>query len=484
MIESVQNNFQSIKYKETSTFNTLSKKHYSKYNADNQRRNEKITPNEGLKLFYQGLVSQGKDTINSIIKNPKSALISFLGISAGLSLLPFAGIPTVVGGGVLAISFAGIAAGKAVYHAIQFTEAYKTGENDIARNKLEQVGRDSFDITISAPFVPKALINSQKFAKYGKIQIDKDLISRILNKSSITEKYTILKDSDTYLYRHINFQTAVDRELALINDMTDAEKLNIKKELLEYNIPEKDIPKYVLVKEGLKEGITVIPDTSYASLPKNTQGYVSQQDCAIVFNDFKNPHLKDIVDNVVMIQKQTQGNTVKAKFKDIKTGQIYDETIDAALLNEYHSRCESYKHLTPQAKRILTTLHEREHIMQFARLIQMKDFGVIKNLSTRGKHLYEKIINQIPQVKIGTPEAIEAESLNSFTINPTILNYIKRPFEIAARRVEYSLLDNPVFKKLNTVFEYTNKNSKFSIPETIFMTDARFESIKLNGKTK
>ena len=478
MIEAVQNNFQNTNNIRTGKYNTYSEKYYFKPYSSGSKANEIITLEEGIHILGKGISGQCRDTINSIIKNPVKTLIGIMGITVGMTLLPFIGVSTAVGGSVLALGFAAIATGKAVYHAVEFSKSYKDGACDIARNNLEQVGRDSFDIAISAPFVPKALSVTKKFVKYGKIQINKDLFGRISKEKSLTGMYGALMEGDTYLYRHINFQKAVDRELAMISDMTDAEKLKIKNELISFSVPEKDIPMQVLIKMGKKDGVTTLPDIGYTSMSKNTQGYASQSNCSIMLNDFKRPYIKDTIDNLVMVQKRVENGVIRAKFRDIKTGQIYDETIDITLLNEYNSRCESYKRLSPQAKRILTTLHEREHIMQFARLIQLKGFGIMRNLTARGKELYKEIISQMPAVESASREAIEAESLASFNMNPTIFNYIKRPFEIGARRAEYSVIDDSIFKKLNTIFEYTNKYAKSSIEKTIFMTDARYESVK------
>ena len=474
-LDSIPHN-QIQKFKDKFEFPSLYNNTIRRPKAYNPKQNEIITLDEGMKILGKGWSGQFKDTLDAIIKNPAKSIAAFAITTAGIMMLPIIGIPSAVGAGALAVGFAAVALGKAVYHGISFANSNKNGSRDIARNNLEQIGRDSFDLTISLPFVPKTLSDIQKFSKYGHIGINKNLINKMSKAKNIYSQYAILKGEDTHLIRHLNFQKALDKELAAINDMTTAEKLKVREELLSYSVPEKELPLAVLEKIAQKEGVTTIPDIGYTSMSEKTQGFASSKSCSITFNDFKNPYIRESYDNMVIISKENIGNTVKATFKDMNTGKIYEETIDIDILNEYNSRCESYKQLTPQAKRILTTIHEREHISQFARLIQMKGFDVIKGLTQRGKQLYEQIINQMPRIETGTQEAIEAESLSSFAINPTILNYIKRPFEIGARRVEFATYDKPLFKKLNKIFDYTNKNSKTSIEGSIIMTDARLES--------
>lgn len=439
------------------------------------KRNEKISFEEGLNILGKGIKGQFKDTLDAIVKNPIKTLTGILGISATLMLLPLIGIPSAVGGGAFAIGFAGVAIYKAISHSLAFANANKNGSRDIARYQLEQVGRDSFDLAISIPFVPKAISNIQKYGKYGNFGINSELINELKITKGLSNKFKILQKTNTHLYRQMNFKKAVDDELALLKNISEKEKLSIKEELLSYNVREDKLASLVLEKWAKEHNIETLPDLGYESMAKNTQGYASEKDCSIILNDHK-VNIPSPYDDLKITYQETKNGVVKAIFKDTKTGQLYRETIEQELLNEYNTNCAIYNQLSPQAKCILTTIHEREHIAQFIRLIQLKGFDCIKNLTPRGKELYQQMISQMPQIQTGTQEALEAESLISFNLNPTLYNYIKRPFEIGARRVEFETCKNPVFQKLNKIFEYTNKHAKSSLSGDIFMTDVRLES--------
>ena len=131
-------------------------------------KNQKIGVAEGTELFLGGVIKQGKEMVTAIIQHPLKTLAFMAVTSVGLLALPLIGIPSAVGGGVLAIGFAGFAITKAVKHATQFARTNREGTYDQARLHLQQIGEDTFDIALSAPFVPKAISNIKSFIKYGK----------------------------------------------------------------------------------------------------------------------------------------------------------------------------------------------------------------------------------------------------------------------------------------------------------------------------
>ena len=111
------------------------------------------------------ILNQAKGIIDSIVKHPIKTLAVIGGTSLALMLLPVIGIPTAVGGGILAIGFAGLSVGKGISHAIQFAKNNEEGTYHLARKNLEQIGEDTVDLALSVPFVPKSIIHVKNFAK-------------------------------------------------------------------------------------------------------------------------------------------------------------------------------------------------------------------------------------------------------------------------------------------------------------------------------
>ena len=140
-------------------------------------------------------------------------------------------------------------------------------------------------------------------------------------------------------------------------------------------------------------------------------------------------------------------------------------------------RCSTHHKLSPQASRILTIIHEREHIHQFALMSKLKGIEWLKNtITSRGRYLLSDMIEEINN----KPQTIEPDRvLSYFYRSPlgTPLSYIKETIEIDAREMEYQAIKNPIFKSLNNIFTRTNNANNISIEKNILINDARIESV-------
>ena len=446
-------------------------------------KNKKIGVAEGAELFVGGVVKQGKELINSIIKHPLKTAAVFAATTLGLMALPLIGIPSAVGGGILAIGFAGFAIGKSVNHAIQFSKSNKEGSYDIARLHLQQMGEDTFDLALSVPFVPKAITNIKNFATYGKIGINNTLINELKGTKGSFNKIKALFKADSEMMRNYNFQGALDknlRETYSPEAFSEEHIAEIRRQVLEFNVPVEKIPEVVLEKYAQARGITTKPNLKYTAMPPNTQGMAVADDCTIYLNNNKPYSGKPAFNEFATIKTELKGNEYFITYKNKNTGAIIVETIEKNLLDRYNALCQGHKTLSPEAAKILTILHEREHIHQFAQAFKMKGFEWMKgNLTPQGKQLFEQMITEMPKVKPGSPEAMLIETYTQPVANGTLAAYIKRPLEIGARNIEEKAFINPIFGTIDEVFKAMKYSKGLSIGENILLNDARIESSKV-----
>lgn len=446
-------------------------------NLNTNLNNKKISFSEGTELLFKGFVTQGREMLTSIIEHPVKTAAIIGGTTLGIMALPVIGVPTTVGGAVLAIGFTGIATAKTLYHTALFAKNNHKGSYNIARRQLQQIGEDSFDLALSAPFAPKALTNVKNFHKYGKINLNSNLINNIKSSKKFDKKLQTLRNTDKELTRNINFQSAVDKEISKIQNITDIEKAKLKKELLAFNVEMEKIPQVVLDKWSEIKGIKTQPDLFYDSLPSNTFGCAIGGDCSITLNNFKQKHNVKLFDNYEQLDITNIGKDYMIRYKDKNTGKIIIETIEQTVLDSYNALIAQYNKMTPQAKRILTTVHEREHINQYAQIISQKGYDWLKHSITQhGKELYEKMLLEMPIPKLGTFESMKIESFLLPVTSKTPAGYIKQPIEIGARDVEIKALNNKTFQKLNNIFTEVNKNSKTSLENELIMNNIRIES--------
>lgn len=435
---------------------------------------------EGLNLLGNGIIKQVSGVFSSIIQHPMKTLALVGGTTLGLMALPVIGIPTAVGAGVLAAGFGALALGKGVYHAVQFAKNNEEGTYDIARKNLEQIGGDTVDLALSAPFVPKAISNIKNFAKYGKIGYNTTLINELKTAKTVKNKWTVLKNTDAELSRNINYQNAVDKELAKLNSLSNAQKADIKKELLDFNVPTDKISEVVLDKWAQIKGIKAKPDLKYETLPTNTGGHATPKDCSITINDRKAyiPN-KTFQDYKLLKSELVDGKYINT-YKHVKTGNLVQDTIDKQILDAYTDLYVQQKNLTAEAKQILTTVHEREHIHQYAQITAHKG-KQWANPSARADALYQQMIQDMKPVQAGSVEAQQIEALASATNNGTPISYIKNAREIGARQVEAQAMTDANLQRLDNVFAKTNKAKPTPTGNTLLVNGLRVQSAGNNN---
>lgn len=439
------------------------------------KRERKISFKEGSSIFVSGIIKQGIDTVKSIVEHPIKTIAIVGGTTIGLMALPFIGIPTAVGGAALAIGFASFAIAKGAYHTIQFANNNKNGNYNLARKNLQNMGEDTIDIALSAPFIPKSVSRIQNFAQYGKLGFNQQLINTLRNEKSIIKKFKALKNFDKNMSRSINYQSSVDKELAKYKDFTDSEKAALKKDILDYNVPKQDIPIVVLQKWAEKNGITTLPEIKFATIPQNVGGYAIIKDCSIVLNDYKRKITPNNFSNYRQLSARLLNNEYEITYRDLKTGNIIKETISKDLLDSYNRLYELEKQLTPEARNILVTLHEREHINQYTQIFGQNGF-TWSPTTTEGQARYTQMMNELnrnPKIKFSQQEL---ETLSDKSAITTPLSYIKNPREIGARNVEWKTLEDNNFKILNNVFDKTNKMKTPHLRETVMLNALRPES--------
>nr|QGT49724.1 hypothetical protein Melaina855_1110 [uncultured Candidatus Melainabacteria bacterium] len=436
----------------------------------------KITIEEGYGLILQGIKNQGKELISSIINHPLKTAALVSGTTLAMMALPFIGIPTAVGGGILAIGFAGFSLGKTFIHTYEFIKNNKQGKYHLARTNLEKLGEDTFDTVLSVPFAPKAITTLKNFSKFGKINFNSELILQLKQTNKLSEKFSLFKYTDKELSRSLNFQSAVENELAKLKHLSEAEKTNLHKELLDFNVTIEKLPEVVLDKWAKIRGIKTQPDIKYTSLPKNTKAIACASDCSIVLNNYK-LKIPNEFSNYELISYIADNDNYIMKYKDTKNGKVIIETINKNIFDSYNKLCEIHNKLSPQASKILTLIHEREHIHQFAQMTQTRGLDWLKNnITQRSKYLFNKMIDEMKQ-KIYTGN--EYKRINSYFEVPkfdTPASYIKKPIEIDARASEYKAIKNSVFQTLDKIFKKINSSNNISIEKNILINDARIES--------
>jgi|InofroStandDraft_1065614.scaffolds.fasta_scaffold00013_182 hypothetical protein len=440
-------------------------------------KDEKITVGEGTELLLYGILTQGKELLSSILEHPLKTAALIGGTTLGLMALPFIGIPTAVGGGILAAGFAAISLGKTAIHTAEFVKHNKKGSYDIARLSLEQLGKDTFDSALTLPFVPKAITNIKSFSKFGKINLNSELISQLKNTKKFSEKLSTLKAVDKELSRNLNFQYAVEKELSQLKNLTKYEKDIIRKELLDFNISTNNIPEIVIDKWAQAKGIFTKPDIKYAPFPKNTNAMANASDCSITINDYSQ-NIPNVFNNLKVTSiKSISNNEYLVTTKNNKTGAIITETIEKEILDTYNQLSNIYKNLSSEAKNILVIIHEREHIHQFASMCRIKGFDWLKHsITERGRNLLNQMTAEMEKKNILSSDYLRIFSYFNNHKLETQISYIKKPIEIDARAAEFKAINNFTFNMLNKVFTRTNKAQTMSIEKNILLNTTRIES--------
>lgn len=442
------------------THNKIKAKPYS------QTQDKKISIEEGGEILFRGVVNQAGEMLNTIIDNPGKTLGLLAATTIGLMAMPIIGIPTAAASGVLAIGFAAVALGKMAYHTALFAKNNEKGTYDIARTNLEKIGRDTFDTALSAPFVPKGALSAKNFIKYGKI--NNNFIKNGGNIYNIIER-------DAELARSINYKCAVDKEILKIKDLTAAQKTQIKKDLLEFNVPMDEIGSVVMDKWAQIKGIKAKPKIILESYPHDVHGFAFRKECKISFNDYKKEFNRKYFNEYDVVERRLTDDKLYIKYREKKTGKIIEESIDKDMVQAYDRQCKEYLQLTPEAQRISTAIHEREHIHQYTQYFQLKGFDTVKPTSA-ARTTYEAMIKDMPPIDPKSPQALEIAEYLTPAPNRTPLAYIKTPIEILARKAQATAQAHPTFIKLNNVFAQTAKMKDIPMTQNLLINFFRFEN--------
>lgn len=430
-----------------------------RYVIEDVEPQEKIGIAEGTGLLFKGVGKQVKDMVTSIFEHPIRTLAVVGGTTAALFALPLVGIPVAVGGAAMTIGFAGFAVGKGAKHAIEFAKNNSIGEYDKARENLEQIGGDTVDLALAAPFVPKALKEVNRFSKYGKIAYNTEMVSNLSKAKGFKAKFNVLKGANKEASRAVNFNEATEIELAKLNGITDAEKIRIKEYIKKYNVPKDKIPEVTLDLWAQERGISTKPGFRYQSLKnKNTMGYASPNECRITLNDFGDKNIVDVKGNVdtdrfsQLGTARIRNNKLEFTYKDNLTGETFTETIDRSLVQDRNNLINGYKKCSKEAQQILTTTHEREHIDQFARGFKIGELG---SVTDEARNLYTQMAREIPPMS--QDEVLQTMSMMRYNpVKRTLTSYIAEPMEIGARAKEAELLNSQSFQTLDSVFKQSN----------------------------
>lgn len=432
---------------------------------------------EGTGLLIKGIGKQIKSTITSIVEHPIKTLAVVGGTTLGIMALPIIGIPAAVGGSALALGFAGLAVGKGAYHTMQFLKNNENGTYDIARQNLEQIGGDTVDLALSAPFVPKAIKTVKEFATYGKIAYNPNILNELKSAKGLKGKTAVIKNANSELVRKMNYSKTVDAEIAKLQGLTETEAAKLKKDLLEFNVPADKVPEVTLQKWAEIKGTSIKPDIKYGPMAPTTNGFARRTDCSITLNDGTQKTGTPIVGGEFKTLKKVQkGNLYEYEFMD-KSGNIVKGTIDKTILDEYNvfsKACYDPK-LSAQAKKILTTVHEREHIDQFAKIFAQDPNAF--TTTARGKELYTQMLKE--RGPLSASEAAEVNILKNagrYHGKPWT-EYLKDPLEMGARKVEFEAFKNPTFQKLENVFKTVNTmNNNTNYKNLLLMNGLRAQS--------
>ena len=434
-----------------------------------QTNNTKISFGEGVKLWGKGAVNQAKNAISAIVKHPLKTLAVMGGTTAALFALPLIGIPSAVGGAAMAIGFAGLAAAKTITHAVQFSKNKRNGNYDAARDKLQQLGGDCLDLALSVPFVPKGIKEIKKFAKYGKVSVNTTALKGLVNEKGLKAKINVIKDANQEASRVMNYNQAAEAELSKLTGITDAEKAKIKQYITEYNVPKEKIHDVVLDQWAKERGIPTKPECGFRSLERNVGGYADLKTGSITLNDY-GENAATFTGNCDTVRYQQVGKAeinsagqCQINYKDLTTGEVFEEVIDRKLIDDYNALEKMRKKCSPEAKEILTTVHEREHINQYASFYKNGE-NMSSFLTPEAEKLYQKM-----SAEMNPFTAEESELFRQMAhYNPkrkTGAAYLANPREIQARSMEHQLLGQKRFQVLDNVFKVA-KNMKSNVIST------------------
>ncbi len=142
---------------------------------------EKVSFKEGAGLVLKGFVDKAKNIATSIVKHPVKTAIAVAGTCALISAAPLVGISCATAGAFLALGFGAFAIGKTAYDVCETVKDNKEGKYNEVREDLQNIGGDGVDLALTLPFMPKAVKQAGRFAKYGTstVGLNTELISNL-----------------------------------------------------------------------------------------------------------------------------------------------------------------------------------------------------------------------------------------------------------------------------------------------------------------
>ena len=156
--------------------------------VSSNKPNEKVTFKEGVKLVAKGFGNKIKNMITSIVKHPVKTALTIGGTALLIAGAPVIGIASATAASMLALGFAGIAVAKTTADVIETVKDSRAGRRDEVREDLTKLGGDGVDLALSLPFLPKAINQVSRFAKYGKgtLGLNTELLSNLKNCRSLS----------------------------------------------------------------------------------------------------------------------------------------------------------------------------------------------------------------------------------------------------------------------------------------------------------
>ena len=443
-------------------------------------KQEKISFGEGCGLIVKGIGKQVGDMITTIFKHPAKTLLAVGGTTLGLMALPLVGIPVAVGGAALAVGFAGLAAIKGIKHASQFARNNRAGNYDEARKNLEQIGGDTVDLALSAPFVPKGIKSIKKFAKYGKVGVNHQALAELKSAKGLKGKFKSLKTTGKNAERSVNFSEVTENELSKLNGVTDAEKARIRQYIQDYNVPKEQIPEVVLEQWAKEHGISTKPKLSFVATQKNTLGSASPVNGNIVVKDTTLPDLPPSTGGQIdkswrsVKSRLVNPYTYEETYQNTLTGQTRIDYIDKATRDARTNLLNETRNLSPEANMIDTIVHEREHIDQFARIYKIGEKFKGCTPSAEAQTMYRQMAAEMAPM---TPQEIaKYKAMANYNKSGTLATYIMEPCEIGAREAEAKLLAKQEFRILDEVFKETAKVPPSNVKSDLIMNAVRTQS--------
>lgn len=436
------------------------------------QKEKPITMNEGISIIEKGIKTQCIDSFNSLIGNPK-AIIGLLGFSAALALLPLFSIPVSVGGGILAIGFGTAASIKTFKHAKEFIKNNRDKKYNLARKNLETIGEDSVDLALSLPFVPKSVSKLGTFFKYGQVKLNKDVLK---NSKSLT---ALLFKNDAVVERKLYFTKSAAKELKKnVGNLSKQELSKLSTELEEYNVPYDKLPIVVLDKWAQERKIYTKPKLATATMQSHVAGFASADECTIILNDYKSSI--PAINKYETVEVKLVGDTYKYTYKDRSTGKIIIEEVQKKIVDDYSEHQVKVGSLSPQLARIMTTIHEREHIDQYARMVMNNGMNIVHPTDS-AKVIYKAMAEELAkQGQTIEQSAQTAEMAVVFTSpkNGTMAQYMKNPLELGARRAERQALENPFYTHLDNIYKKVNAQTpKPSMNSASILNTLRVDSL-------